>query len=123
MNTAATATDYQSRSPFFGESRFVDPPVDLVVLDRCVPAADAKSVVEFHDITTARYVAWGGVIASMIVVPQSILAATYFPAGGLLVAGLGCVLAIVGLSSPRVKTAAIVLVAHVATLSWSALRL
>ena len=53
----------------------------------------------FDHIGPFRYTALGAVAASALVVGFATAASFWFPAGGAVVAALGCVLAIVGLSS------------------------
>ncbi|WP_231617437.1 hypothetical protein [Novipirellula aureliae] len=66
------------------------------------------------DATPIRYVAMGSVAASAMVLTFAIAAVYWFPLGGAMIAGLGCLLSVFGLSSPhRIKSAAL-LVIHAA---------
>jgi hypothetical protein len=66
----------------------------------------------FYDIGPMRYMALGAVLAAAVVLLFSAASAYWFPAGGILVAGLGCFLAFLGFFSPRPRTAGGLLIVH-----------
>ena len=59
----------------------------------------SKRVEAFHDVGPLRYTAMGAVAASIMVLAFAGAASWWFPAGGALIAALGCVLSIFGLYS------------------------
>lgn len=118
MDTAISTPEIRIGSPFYGDSVFVDPPPSI---DAAASGFDSRQTPQ--EIGQARYLAWGGVVAGIVVLPQSALASVYFPVGGIMVAGLGCVLAVIGLSSPRPRMAALILVVHLSAMLYSATRL
>ena len=59
----------------------------------------AKRIEPFLDVGPIRYTAMGAVAASVMVLGFAGVAAWWFPAGGALIAALGCVLSIFGLYS------------------------
>ena len=65
-----------------------------------VAVSRAKKPVEtFHDVGPIRYTAMGAVAASVMVLGFAATAAWWFPAGGTMIAALGCVLSVFGLYS------------------------
>ena len=59
----------------------------------------AKKIEPFYDVGPLRYTAMGAVAASVMVLVFAATATWWFPAGGALIAALGCVLSIFGLYS------------------------
>lgn len=72
----------------------------------------AMSVEAIYDVGPLRYTALGAVTASVLVMGFAIGATIWFPAGGTLVAALGCLLSIFGLYSPIPMRSAGCLVIH-----------
>ena len=72
----------------------------------------AKPVEVFYDVGPLRYTAMGSVAAATMVVGFALAALLWFPTGGALIAGLGCLLSIFGLYSSYRKTALLLLFAH-----------
>lgn len=68
---------------------------------------------QVYDIGPVRYTALGAVAAAILVLCFGAAAAWWFPAGGILIAALGCMLSLFGMLSPRKQTAALLLVTHV----------
>lgn len=68
----------------------------------------------FYDVGPLRYTAMGAVAAAVMVLGFAIAAAWWFPAGGTLIAALGCLLSIFGLYSPVPMRSAGCLVLHAA---------
>jgi hypothetical protein len=77
----------------------------------------------FYDIGPMRYMALGAVLAAAIVLLFAAASAYWFPGGGLLVAGLGCLLAMLGFFSPRPRTAVGLLAGHLALLATAYIRM
>ena len=76
-------------------------------------AAEPTEPIEtFHDVGPIRYTAMGAVAASVMVLGFAAAATWWFPAGGALIAALGCVLSIFGLYSPYRMTSATLLAIH-----------
>jgi hypothetical protein len=71
-----------------------------------------KRIEPFHDVGPVRYTAMGAVAASIMVLAFAGTAAWWFPAGGALIASLGCVLSIFGLYSSYRVTSAGLLAVH-----------
>ena len=67
-----------------------------------------------YDVGPLRYTAMGAVGAAVMVMGFGIAAAFWFPAGGTLIAALGCLLSIFGLYSPIPMRSAACLVVHAA---------
>ena len=65
-----------------------------------------------EDFGSIRYVASGAVAASILVLGFAVAAVSWFPAGGALIAALGCVLAILGLYSSFRLASATLLAVH-----------
>lgn len=75
--------------------------------------ADADRWIEaFHDIGPLRYTAMGAVSASTMVAAFAAAACYFFPIGGVLIAGLGCVLSLFGMYSSYRYTAGGLLAIH-----------
>ena len=72
----------------------------------------AKRIEPFLDVGPIRYTAMGAVAASIMVLGFASAAAWWFPAGGALIAALGCVLSIFGLYSSYRFTSALLLAVH-----------
>ena len=72
----------------------------------------AKKIEPFLDVGPIRYTAMGAVSASFMVVGFAAVATWWFPAGGTLIAALGCVLSIFGLYSSYRYTSAGLLTVH-----------
>ncbi|MDA8742994.1 hypothetical protein N9N28_00045 [Rubripirellula amarantea] len=77
------------------------------------PLAAAPSGETFYDVGPMRYTAMGAVSAAIMVVFFAAMAAWWFPSGGTLIAGLGCVLAIMGMFSHFRNLSVGLLVVHV----------
>lgn len=89
----------------------VDPPQSIEVAGQSI--IDASLEID-SDATPMRYVAMGSVAASVMVLAFAMAAVEWFPVGGAMIAGLGCLLSVFGLYSPhRLKSAAL-LVVHAA---------
>ncbi len=71
-----------------------------------------KKIEPFLDVGPIRYTAMGAVAASFMVLGFATAAAWWFPAGGALIAALGCVLSIFGLYSTYRFTSAALLAVH-----------
>jgi hypothetical protein len=67
-----------------------------------------------YDVGPLRYTAMGSVAAAVMVMGFAAAAALWFPAGGTLIAALGCLLSIFGLYSPIPMWSAGCLVVHAA---------
>ena len=65
------------------------------------------------DYSPSRYTAWGACIAAATILVFAALCAWLFPAGGLVVSGIGVTLAIIGSFSPQPKTAVVSLLGHI----------
>ena len=72
----------------------------------------AKRIEVLLDVGPIRYTAMGAVAASIMVLAFAAAAAWWFPAGGALIAALGCVLSIFGLYSTYRFTSAGLLAVH-----------
>ena len=79
-------------------SPFAADPGDLP--DATLPVAP-KKIEAFYDVGPIRYTAIGAVAAAVMTLGFAAAAAWWFPGGGTLIAGLGCVLSIFGLYSPH----------------------
>jgi len=77
-----------------------------------IAALPAKTTEPLLDVGPMRYTAMGAVAASVMVLGFAGTAAWWFPAGGALIAALGCVLSIFGLYSTYRKTSAGLLAIH-----------
>ena len=99
--------DVRVGSPFA-----IDPPLRV--------RRSAHTAETFYDFGPARYLAWGAVFASGLVLLFAIGCVVWFPAGGVLVASLGGLLAITGLFSPRPWVAGIFLTLHIGLFMCSA---
>lgn len=77
-----------------------------------LPATPIKRIEPFHDVGPLRYTALGAVAASLMVLGFVAAAAWWFPAGGALIAALGCVLSIFGLYSTYRRPALGLLAVH-----------
>jgi len=75
-------------------------------------ANDDRQIEPFHEIGPLKYTAMGAVNASTMVAAFAAAACYFFPIGGVLVAGLGCVLSIFGLYSTYRYTAGGLLAVH-----------
>ena len=71
-----------------------------------------KPVEVFYDVGSLRYTAMGSVAAATMVIGFALAALLWFPAGGALIAGLGCLLSIFGLYSSYRKSALLLLFTH-----------
>ena len=72
----------------------------------------AKPIEVLLDVGPIRYTAMGAVAASIMVLTLAAAAAWWFPAGGALIAALGCVLSIFGMYSTYRVTSAGLLAVH-----------
>lgn len=91
------------------------PPVEAKLLGPTKPVTTRTGVTA----ETAR----SGVVATGLILPFALLGAVWFPAGAIMVAGLGVLLGMLGLSSPLQRTAASLLLAHMLTFAWAYYRL
>ena len=83
-------------------------------------AHDANRHIEnFYDVGPLRYTAMGAVYASAMVVGFATAAAYFFPAGGAMIAALGCFLSIFGMYSSYRLTAAGLLTLHLCLFVFS----
>ncbi len=100
----------RSGSPFAVEPANPDDPDGLW---QDLPVEEEALTPEaFYDVGPLKYTAFGSVAASIMVLCFAIPACWWFPAGGTLIAGLGCALAIFGLYSPRKTIAGVCLMVH-----------
>ena len=81
-----------------------------------------KTIEPFYDVGPIRYTAMGAVAASIMVVGFALAAALWFPAGGALIAALGCVLSIFGLYSAFRITSSGLLAVHLSLFVLSYIR-
>jgi hypothetical protein len=93
-----------------------EPPVRLdspfaantaTVIKQRHPAVDLQDVGSFH------YAAMGGVVAGIMLLGFAIGGLVWFPAGGCVIAALGCAVATLGLHSGYKRSATGILVLHV----------
>lgn len=91
--------------------------VDPVPLDRV-----AKPIESFYDVGPVRYTAMGAINASIMVIGFGVAAASWFPAGGVLIAALGCGLSLFGMASVYRKSAIVLLLVHLGIFLLSYLR-
>lgn len=77
------------------------------------------SIESLHDVGSIKYMALGAVTAAVMVLLFDSVAAWWFPAGGLLIAGLGCGLSLFGMISKYRVAAAGLLIAHAVLLLMS----
>ena len=77
-----------------------------------ITSEPAKPIEVFLDVGPIRYTAMGAVAASIMVLAFAAAATWWFPAGGTLIASLGCVLSIFGLYSTYRMTSAGLLAIH-----------
>lgn len=104
-----TGSEASVESPIRVGSPFaVDPPMPLAV----PPLATAGPIEPLADLGPMRYTAMGSVMASAMVVGFAVAALGWFPAGGTVIAALGCVLAIFGFYSSYRIAAAVLLAVH-----------
>lgn len=109
MFDATEASEVRVGSPFA-----IDPPL--------VSGPLAEIGEAFYDIGPTRYMAWGAVFASAIVLIFAGMSSFWFPAGGLLVSALGGLLGIAGMFSPRPIISAVLLGGHLGLFLLSAYR-
>ncbi len=76
------------------------------------PLEHAASGELIYDVGPVRYTAMGAVAAAVMVLGFASIAAWWFPAGGTLIAALGCVLSIFGMYSAFRITSATLLALH-----------
>ena len=107
MNQSEPEETIRVGSPFA-----IDP--DPVATASIVHPKKSASPEAFYDVGPLRYTALGAVAAAVMVLVFAIAAAWWFPSGGTLITGLGCVLSIFGLYSPIPKRSAGCLFLHVA---------
>ena len=81
-------------------------------VDPVIPVVVSGPVEILYDVGPMRYTAMGSVAASLMVVFFAVAGVIWFPAGGALIAGLGCVLSIFGLYSSYRYTALSLLLVH-----------
>ncbi len=81
--------------------------VDPVPLERV-----AKPIESFYDVGPIRYTAMGAVTAAIMVIGFGAAAVAWFPAGGVLIAALGCGLSLFAMASVYRKTAIALLLIH-----------
>lgn len=103
-----TPTEYRKGSPFRGDP-FDEPLEDLVEAD----ASAVTKVPEILDVGVMRSTASGAAIASLIILVFAAASAWTFPSGGIAVSALGCLMAVVGMTSPMSKTSIGCLLLHV----------
>lgn len=72
----------------------------------------SRAIEAFYDVGPLKYTAMGAVAASALVLCFGLVAAYVFPAGGTMIAALGCVLSIFGMYSSYRLTAAALLAVH-----------
>jgi hypothetical protein len=77
-----------------------------------IAAEPARPIEVLLDVGPIRYTAMGAVAASIMVLAFAAVATWWFPAGGALIAALGCVLSIFGLYSTYRITSAGLLAIH-----------
>jgi hypothetical protein len=75
-------------------------------------ADDSRPTENLYDVGPVKYTAMGAVTASVLVLGFAAAAAYLFPAGGTMVAALGCLLSIFGMYSPWRLASAGLLAAH-----------
>jgi hypothetical protein len=97
---SAVVADLVKQAPIRRGSPFASDPVTV------------KPVDNFVDRGPMRYTAIGAVAASILVLAFAAAATLWFPAGGTLIAALGCVLSIFGLYSTYRITSAGLLAIH-----------
>ncbi|MAI35292.1 MAG: hypothetical protein CBE00_12205 [Planctomycetaceae bacterium TMED240] len=68
--------------------------------------------VALHDLGPLQYTAMGGVVAAAMLLGFAIMALSWFPIGGCIIAALGCVTAILGLHSKFKRITTGLLVTH-----------
>lgn len=73
----------------------------------------------FYDVGPTRYMAWGAVFASALVLLFAAASAFYFPAGALVITALGAALGAFGLASPQPKLSLALATMHVGLLLYS----
>lgn len=75
-------------------------------------ADDARPTENLYDVGPVKYTAMGAVAASVLVLGFAAAAAYLFPAGGTIVAALGCLLSLFGMYSPWRLASAGLLAVH-----------
>ena len=83
---------------------------------------ESKPAEAFYDVGPIRYTAMGAVAASAMVLVFGIAAAWWFPAGGVLIAALGCALSLFGTASAYRITSIGLLAAHLGMFLYSYIR-
>lgn len=111
--SAAQEGEIRTGSPFRGEAQTAPSLIGASVplVPGYDPLKDGSAAFERGVLAST---AWGGVLAAFCALPFAIICAWVFPLGALLVAGLGCVLAVFGLSSQRAVPTVVVLLGHLA---------
>jgi hypothetical protein len=100
---AANLADTSGESPIrFGSPFAIDP----------ISTRPARPIERLYDVGPVRYTAMGAVAASVMVLGFAGAGAWWFPAGGALIAALGCVLSIFGLYSTHRLASAGLLAIH-----------
>ncbi len=97
----------------------VDPPERLVTTSGDSSRSISNDIEAFYDVGTIRYTAMGAVLASVMVLGFGGVAAWWFPAGGVMIAALGCGLSLFGMASVYRFTSIGLLVAHLGMFLYS----
>jgi hypothetical protein len=89
----------------------------LVNAGEVAAASSGADVVDSRGVVSET--ANSSILASAVILPFAWLSAVWFPAGTILVGGLGMLLGLFGIASPRQKLSAVVLALHLFAFGWA----